>query len=102
MDRSTTRNKCEARRIESWLLNQMAVRGVTNIAKALGMDKSSITRWKETMVPKMALLLAELEYGVVDEDVARVSKQVALHLEEQIFGYLKNEKPQASGNSFRA
>ncbi|WNP33613.1 CII family transcriptional regulator [Enterobacter kobei] len=102
MDRSTTRNKCEARRIESWLLNQMAVRGVTNIAKALGMDKSSITRWKETMVPKMALLLAELEYGVVDEDVARVSKQVALHLEEQIFGYLKNEKPQTSGNSFEA
>ena len=102
MDRSTTRNKCEARRIESWLLSQMALRGVTNIAKALGMDKSSITRWKETMVPKMALLLAELEYGVVDEDVARVSKQVALHLEEQIFGYLKNEKPQTSGNSFEA
>lgn len=102
MEHSTSRNKCEARRIESWLLSQMALRGVTNIAKALGMDKSSITRWKETMVPKMALLLAELEYGVVDEDVARVSKQVALHLEEQIFGYLKNEKPQTSGNSFRA
>ncbi len=102
MNQSTTRNKCEARRIESWLLSQMALRGVTNIAKALGMDKSSITRWKETIVPKMALLLAELEYGVVDEDVARVSKQVALHLEEQIFGYLKNEKPQTSGNSFEA
>lgn len=102
MEHSTSRNKCEARRIETWLLNQMALRGVTNIAKALGMDKSSITRWKESMVPKMALLLAELEYGVVDEDVARVSKQVALHLEEQIFGYLKNEKPQTSGNSFRA
>lgn len=102
MEHSTTRNKCEARRIESWLLSQMALRGVTNIAKALGMDKSSITRWKESMIPKMALLLAELEYGVVDEDVARVSKQVALHLEEQIFGYLKNEKAQTSGNSFEA
>ncbi len=102
MEHSTTRNKCEARRIESWLLNQMALRGVTNIAKALGMDKSSITRWKETMVPKMALLLAELEYGVVDEDVARVSKQVALHLEEQIFGYLKNEKTPKNGEFFEA
>ncbi|WP_318367116.1 CII family transcriptional regulator [Enterobacter sp.] len=77
MEHSTSRNKCEARRIETWLLNQMALRGVTNIAKALGMDKSSITRWKESMVPKMALLLAELEYGVVDEDVARVSAVIA-------------------------
>ncbi|ENZ5478163.1 TPA: CII family transcriptional regulator [Enterobacter hormaechei] len=102
MDNTTTRNKTQARKIESWILNQIAMKGASNVAKAIGMDKSGITRWKENMLPKLALLLAELEYGVVDEDVARVSKQVALHLEEQIFGYLKNEKPQTSGNSFRA
>lgn len=102
MDNTTTRNKTQARKIESWILNQIALKGASNVAKAIGMDKSGITRWKENMLPKLALLLAELEYGVVDEDVARVSKQVALHLEEQIFGYLKNEKPQTSGNSFRA
>lgn len=102
MENTTTRNKTQARKIESWILNQIALKGASNVAKAIGMDKSGITRWKENMLPKLALLLAELEYGVVDEDVARVSKQVALHLEEQIFGYLKNEKPQTSGNSFRA
>lgn len=102
MDSTTTRNKTQARKIESWLLNQIAMRGATNIAKAMGMDKSGITRWKETMLPKVAMLLAVLEWGVVDDDIARVSKQVALHLEEQILSHLKNEKPQTSGNSFRA
>lgn len=94
MQHSTSRNKCEARRIETWLLNQMALRGVTNIANALGVDKSSITRWKESMVPKMAMLLAELQWGVVDEDMARLARQVA--------EILTNEKPQTSGNSFGA
>jgi len=102
MDNTTTRNKAQARKIESWILNQIAMKGASNVAKAVGIDKSGITRWKETMIPKMALLLAELEYGVVDEDVARVSKQVALHLEEQIFGYLKNEKAPKNGEFFEA
>ena len=76
MERTTTRNK-EARRIESWLLNQIAIRGATNVAKAIGMDKSGITRWKETMLPKLAMLLAVLEWGVVDDDMARLAKEVA-------------------------
>ena len=95
MESTTTRNK-EARRIESWLLNQIAIRGATNVAKAIGMDKSGITRWKETMLPKLAMLLAVLEWGVVDDDVARVSKQVALYLEENIFAELKKKKRPAS------
>lgn len=94
MEHSTSRNKCEARRIETWLLNQMALRGVTNIAKALGVDKSSVTRWKESMVPKMAMLLAELQWGVVDDDMARIAKQVA-----QI---LTNEKAPKNGEFFEA
>lgn len=94
MDNTTTRNKTQARKIESWILNQIAMRGSTNVAKALGMDKSGITRWKESMLPKMAMLLAVLEWGVVDDDMARLAKQVA--------EILKNEKPQTSGNSFRA
>lgn len=76
MESTTTRNK-EARRIESWLLNQIAIRGATNVAKAIGMDKSGITRWKETMLPKLAMLLAVLEWGVVDDDMTRLAKEVA-------------------------
>ena len=74
MENTTTRNKSQARKIESWLLNQIALRGTTNVAKAIGMDKSGITRWKETMLPKVAMLLAVLEWVVVDDDMARLAK----------------------------
>ena len=94
MENTTTRNKDQARKIESWIMNQIAMRGSTNVAKALGMDKSGITRWKESMLPKLAMLLAVLEWGVVDDDMARLAKQVA--------EILTNEKPQKSGNSFGA
>ncbi|MFB4523839.1 CII family transcriptional regulator [Enterobacter hormaechei subsp. hormaechei] len=94
MENTTTRNKAQARKIESWILNQIALKGASNVAKAIGMDKSGITRWKENMLPKLAMLLAVLEWGVVDEDMARLAKQVA--------EILTNEKPQTSGNSFRA
>ena len=77
MENTTARNKVSARKIESWLLNQIAMRGATNIAKAMGMDKSGITRWKETMLPKVAMLLAVLEWGVVDDDMARLAQEVA-------------------------
>lgn len=94
MENTTTRNKAQARKIESWILNQIAMKGTSNVAKAIGMDKSGITRWKENMLPKLAMLLAVLEWGVVDDDMARLAKQVA--------EILSNEKPQTSGNSFRA
>lgn len=77
MENTTSRNKQQARKIESWLLNQIAMRGSTNVAKALGMDKSGITRWKESMLPKLAMLLAVLEWGVVDDDMARLAREVA-------------------------
>ncbi|MBS6076114.1 MAG: hypothetical protein KIB03_14720 [Citrobacter freundii] len=94
MDKTTTRNKNQARKIESWILNQIAMRGSTNVAKALGMDKSGITRWKESMLPKLSMLLAVLEWGVVDDDMARLAKEVA--------SILKNEKTPSCGNSLDA
>lgn len=94
MERTTSRNKDQARKIESWILNQIAMRGSTNVAKALGMDKSGITRWKESMLPKLSMLLAVLEWGVVDDDMARLAKQVA--------AILTNEKAPSCGNSMDA
>jgi len=94
MERTTSRNKDQARKIESWILNQIALRGSTNVAKALGMDKSGITRWKESMLPKLSMLLAVLEWGVVDDDMARLAKQVA--------DILTNEKRPAVGSSLDA
>ncbi|AOF18393.1 CII family transcriptional regulator [Yersinia enterocolitica] len=81
MERATTRNK--ARIIESQLLNKIALRGVTDIADAVGVDKSQISRWKESFIPKISMLLAVLEWGVVDDEMARLAKSVALLLTKQ-------------------
>ncbi len=94
MENTTTRNKAQARKIESWILNQIAMKGASNVAKAIGMDKSGITRWKENMLPKLAMLLAVLEWGVVDDDMTRLAKQVA--------EILSNEKRPAVGSSLDA
>ena len=56
------------------------------------MDKSGITRWKETMLPKLAMLLAVLEWGVVDDDMARLAQEVAAVL-------TKKKRPAATERS---
>lgn len=60
MDTLTTRNKLEARRIESWLHSQIAELGTTKIAEVAGVNKSTVSRWRENMLPNMSLLLAIL------------------------------------------
>lgn len=75
MENSTARNKHQARNIESWLHNQIAMKGTTNVANAMGLTKSSISKWKETWIPKIAMLLAVLEWGVVDDDMSRLAKK---------------------------
>ncbi|WP_227136699.1 CII family transcriptional regulator [Kosakonia radicincitans] len=60
MDTLTTRNKAEARRIESWLHSQIAELGTTKIAEVAGVNKSTVSRWRENLLPNMSLLLAIL------------------------------------------
>ncbi|MFB5077427.1 CII family transcriptional regulator [Raoultella sp. C349492] len=60
MEKSMTRNKVEARRIESWLHSQISEVGATAIAKVAGVNKSTVSRWRESLLPNMALLLAIL------------------------------------------
>ncbi|EFU8302807.1 transcriptional regulator [Escherichia coli] len=60
METLTTRNKLEARRIESWLHSQIAELGTTKIAEVAGINKSTVSRWRENLVPNMSLLLAIL------------------------------------------
>lgn len=92
MDTTTTRNK--ARAIESKLLSKIAIRGAGNIAESIGVDKSQITRWKESLLPRMSMLLAVLEWGVEDEELADLAKKVAR--------MLTKEKAPSCGNSFDA
>lgn len=58
METLTTRNNAEARRIESWLQREIAGIGVTNIAREAGVNKSTVCRWRENLLPNMSILLA--------------------------------------------
>lgn len=60
METSTTRNNVEARRIEIWLHRQIAEMGTTTIAQVAGVNKSTVSRWRENLLPNMSLLLAIL------------------------------------------
>lgn len=75
MENAKKRN--EALRIESALLNKIALIGTEKAAKAVGVDKAQISRWKRDWLPKFSMLLAVLEWGVVDDDMARTAQQVA-------------------------
>lgn len=92
MENAKTRK--DALRIESALLNKIAAKGVSTIANAIGVNASQITRWKESLIPRMSMILAVLEYGIEDEEMAELTKRLA--------SYLTKEKPQAGGNSFGA
>jgi len=81
MERAKKRN--EALRIESTLLNKIAMLGTEKTAEAVGVDKAQISRWKKDWIPKFSMLLAVLEWGVVDDDMARLAKQVATILTKQ-------------------
>lgn len=59
MVRANKRN--EALRIESALLNKIAMLGTEKTAEAVGVDKSQISRWKRDWIPKFSMLLAVLE-----------------------------------------
>ena len=75
MEHANKRN--EALRIESALLNKISLLGTQKTAAAVGVDKAQISRWKRDWLPKISMLLAVLEYGVVDEDMAHLARQVA-------------------------
>lgn len=92
METAKTRN--DARHIESTLLNKIALKGVSSIAAAVGVNPSQVTRWKESLVPRMAMLLAVLEWGVADDEMADLAKRLA--------GYLSNEKAEQCANTFSA
>lgn len=75
MDHANKRN--EALRIESALLNKIALLGTEKTAEAVGVDKAQISRWKRDWIPKFSMLLAVLEWGVVDDEMAHLARQVA-------------------------
>lgn len=84
----------KAARIESTLLNKLALMGQKTFAKAMGIPEYQVSRWKNGFFSQVSMMLAVLEYGIEDEEMAELTKRLA--------SYLTKEKPQTSGNSFRA
>jgi len=66
-----------ALRIESTLINAINIHGTESVAEAIGIDRSQISRWKKTHIPKFARFLAFIGYGIEDEDLRRLAKEVA-------------------------
>lgn len=92
MQLTSTRKKANV--ITSNILNRIAVRGQRKVADALGVNESQISRWKDSFIPKMGMLLAVLEWGVEDEELAELAKQVAR--------MLTKEKAPKNGEFFEA
>lgn len=92
MEITSTRKKANA--ITSNILNRIAMRGQRNVASELGINESQITRWKDSFIPKMSMLLAVLEWGVEDDELAVLAKQVAR--------LLTKEKAPKNGEFFEA
>ncbi|ECI5744582.1 hypothetical protein D5P88_00540 [Salmonella enterica subsp. enterica] len=92
MELTSTRKKANA--ITSSILNRIAIRGQRKVADSLGINESQISRWKGDFIPKIGMLLAVLEWGVEDEELAELAKKVA-HL-------LTKEKAPKNGEFFEA
>lgn len=85
MDITSTRKK--ARQIESQLLSKLAVFGQRKFADFLNLDESQVSRMKvakgkekHSFFGLMSLAIAILEWGVNDDELAHLAKQVALIL----------------------
>lgn len=81
MESTSTRKK--QREINSSILSKIALMGQSKFADLMGVHESQISRWKETLIPKVSLMLAVLEWGINDDELAHLAKQVARLLTEK-------------------
>lgn len=83
----------KAARIESTLLNKLAMMGQKTFAKAMGVPEYQVSRWKNGFFSQVSMMLAVLEYGIEDEEMAELTRRLAT--------YLTKEKPRRTANSSR-
>ena len=65
-----------AMRIHSSLLNKIAVMGQRKFADAMGVHESQVSRWKSGLLETMSMVLAVLNYGVADDEMAELAKRL--------------------------
>ncbi len=64
----------KAARIESTLLNKLAMMGQKTFAKAMGVPEYRVSRWKNGFFSQVSMMLAVLEYGIEDEEMAELTR----------------------------
>ncbi|CNG23784.1 hypothetical protein RSJ44_004667 [Yersinia enterocolitica] len=70
-------NSKKAMKIETTLLNKIAMMGQGKFAAQMGIHESRISKWKHGFFQQVSMMLAILEYGVEDEELNRLAKSVA-------------------------
>lgn len=83
----------KAARIESALLNKLALMGQKTFARAMGVPEYQVSRWKNGFFSQVSMMLAVLEYGIEDDEMAELTKRLA--------NYLTKKKPRRTANSSR-
>lgn len=92
MSTIATKSK-KAARIESALLNKLALMGQKTFARAMGVPEYQVSRWKNGFFSQVSMMLAVLEYGIEDDEMAELTKRLA--------NYLTKKKPRRTANSSR-
>lgn len=88
MDESMYRKK--ALQIESTLLNKIAMFGQSKLSKIIGIDEAQICRMKvakgrekNSFFKTMSMMLAVLEYGIEDDEMAELTRRLANFLTKE-------------------
>ncbi len=88
MDESMYRKK--ALQIESTLLNKIAMFGQSKLSKIIGIDEAQICRMKvakgrekNSFFKTMSIMLAVLEYGIEDDEMAELTRRLANFLTKE-------------------
>jgi hypothetical protein len=79
----------KAARIESALLNKLALMGQKAFASAMDVPEYQVSRWKNGLFRQVSMMLAVLNYGIADDEMAELAKRLA--------GYLSEEKAAGAG-----
>lgn len=76
-------SKKAAKEIHSRILNGISIVGQRNIADAVGVHESQVCRWKESMIPKLSIILAMIGMAVNDGGVGELCAQLLAQLEKE-------------------
>ncbi|EPT4500849.1 CII family transcriptional regulator [Escherichia coli] len=82
----------KAARIESALLNKLALMGQKTFARAMGVPEYQVSRWKNGFFSQVSMMLAVLEYGIEDDEMAELTKRLANYLTKRRKKYQEKEE----------